>query len=122
MAADGEELFALWHVDAGGDGDFGGVEGEVEASAGGFFEPVAGPPGGHAGFVGRLVGAEADVAVDAHHGFLRWADVLGGEVEHGFVDGGEEGEHGGFEGGLVEGLARLEPFAVVIALEAAEEF
>src|SRR6202030_4400302 len=48
MAADGEELFALGHVDTGGDGELRGAEVEVEATAGGLFEALAGPPGGHA--------------------------------------------------------------------------
>ena len=45
----------------------------------------------------------------------------GREVDQGVVDGCDEGEHGGFELALVDGLARIEPVAVVVALEAAEE-
>ena len=65
--------------------------------------------------------AEAGVAVDAHHGLVRRVDVVGGEVDQGVVDLVDEGEHGSFQLALVDGLARIEPGAVVVALEAAEE-
>ena len=122
VAADGEELVALGHVDAGGDGDLGGADVAVEASAGGLFEAGAGPPGGGVGLVGALVFGEADVAVDAHEALVRGADVGGGEKEHRLVDLGEDGEHGGFELLLVDVPAGFEPGAVVVAFEAAEEF
>lgn len=121
VAADGEELLALGHVDAGGDDDFVGADVEVEASAGGLFEAGAGPPCSLVRFVRAFVGAEARVAVDAEECLLRRAYVFGGEGEHGLVDLGDEREHGSFDLALVGGLAIVEPGAVVVALEAAEE-
>jgi hypothetical protein len=120
-AAEGEQLFALGHVDAGGDHDFLRADLEVEASAGGLLHAAARPPGGEVGFVGQLIFAEADVAIDAHGDFVGRTDVVGGEVDHAGVDFVDEGEHGGFDGALVEGAAGLEPVAVVVAGEAAEE-
>jgi len=96
--ANGHELFAFGHVDAGSDDEFGSGEVEIEAAAGGFFEAVAGPPGGYASFVGGLVVGEAGVAIDAHHALLRGADVAGGEIGHGVGDGFDDLEHGSFEG------------------------
>ena len=121
VAAEGEELLARGHVDAGGDGDIFGADVEVEAGAGGFRGP-RGPPGGDVGLVRALVGGETRVAVDAHHGLVRRADVVGREVFEGVVDLFDEGEHGSFELALVDGLARIEPEAVVMAGERAEEF
>jgi hypothetical protein len=121
VAADGEELLALGHVDARGDGEGFAVDLEVVAAAGGLLEALAGPPGGDVVLVGALVVREADVAVDAHGDLLRRADVVRGEVEEVLIDLGDEGEHGGFELALVEGLALVEPGAVVVALEGAEE-
>lgn len=122
MTAEGEELFALGHVGAGGDDELGAGEVEVEACAGGFLEAIAGPPGGDVVLVGALVGAEAGVAVDAHHDLGGRADVLGGEVEHGVVEACDEGEHGFFEVAFEVGFALVEPVAVVVAFEGAEEF
>ena len=121
VAADGEELLALGHVDACGDGDGGGADVEVEATARGLFESGAGPPGGGVDLVGALVRGEADVAVDAHQDFLGWADVVGREAEHGGVDLGDDGEHGCFELVLEDVTAGFEPGAVVVALEPREE-
>ncbi len=121
VAADGEELVSLRHVDPGGDGDLGGVDVEVEAAAGGFFEAGAGPPGGGVRLVRALVAGEADITVDAHERLLRGADVLGGEGEHGFVDLGDDGEHGLLELALEDVAAGFEPEAVVVAFEAAKE-
>ena len=45
----------------------------------------------------------------------------GAKSSEGVVDLFDEGEHGGFELALVDGLARVEPGAVVVAGEAAEE-
>lgn len=121
VTAKGEELFALGHVDAGGDDELGAGEVEVEARAGGFGEAFTRPPGGDVVFVGALVRAEAGVAVDAHHDLGGWADVLGGEAEHGVVEAGDEGEHGLFAVVLEEGLALIKPVAVVVAFEGAEK-
>lgn len=121
VAADGEELVSLGHVDPGGDGDLGGVDVEVEAAAGGFFEAGASPPGGGVRLVRALVAGEADITVDAHERFLRGADVLGGEGEYGFVDLGDDGEHGLLELALEDVAAGFEPEAVVVAFEAAKE-
>jgi len=44
-AADGEELFALRHVDADGYEDFFGMDVDVEAAAGGLLHTAARPPG-----------------------------------------------------------------------------
>ena len=85
MAAEGEELVAVGHEDAGGEDDLGGVELEVEAGAGGLGHAGVRPPGGDVGLVGALVGGEADVAVDAEHGLLRGADVVGGDVERAWL-------------------------------------
>ncbi len=121
VPAYGEELIALGHVDAGGDGDFGRVNVEVEAGPGGFLETISGPPGSGVSFVGALVFGEADVAVDAHHDLLRWPDVFGGEGEHGLANLADDGEHGGFELAFIGGATLLEPGAVIVALEPAKE-
>ena len=47
--------------------------------------------------------------------------MIGGKGGEGVVDLLDEGEHGGFELALVDGLAGVEPEAVVVAGEAAEE-
>ncbi len=121
VTADGEELISLGHIASGGDGDLDGVEVEVEAAAGGFFEARAGPPGGGVNFVWAFVFREADIAVDAHHRFLRGAEVVGSKGEHGLVDFADDGEHGGFQLALVDLAALFEPGAVVVAFEAAKE-
>lgn len=121
VSADGEKLFALGHVDAGGDDDLVGPDVEVEAPAGGLLEPGAGPPCPLMRLVGALVGGEADVAVDAEGGLLRGLHIVGGEAQHGLVDGGDNGEGGGLDLLLVDGLSRVEPVAVVVALESAKE-
>ena len=72
-------------------------------------------------FVGTLVVGEACVAVDAHHGFVRSADVFGREGFHAGVDLFDEREHGLFQFALVDVFARSEPFTVVVLCEAAEE-
>jgi len=120
--ANGKELFALGHIHAGGDDEFGRGEVEEEAAPGGFFKAVAGPPGGDLVFVGGLVVREAGVAVDPHHALRRGADVIGGEGGHGVGDGLDDHEHGSFKGGLEERLARVEPVAAVVALQGAKEF
>ena len=122
VTAEGEKLFAIGHVNAGGDNEFRTGEVEVEAGTRGFGEAFAGPPRGDVVFVGALVCAEAGVAVDAHHDLVGWADVLGGEAEHGFIEAGDEGEHWVLEVALEEGLALVEPVAVVVAFEGAEKF
>ena len=122
VAAESEELFALGHVNAGGDDELGAGEVQVEASAGGLLETFASPPSGDVVLVRSLVRAEAGVAVDAHHDLGGRADVLGGEGEHLFVEAGDEGEHGCFEVALKEGFALVEPVAIVIAFEGSEEF
>ena len=126
VAADGEKLLGRRHVHAGGDDDLFGAEVEVEAGAGGFFQAGANPPGGDVGFVGAGLGSAGDVetgvAVDAHHGFVRRADVVGREVGEGVIDLFDQGEHGDFQLALVGGFARSKPGAVVVAGEGAEEF
>lgn len=126
IAAHGEQLFGRGHVHAGCDDDFLGADVEVEAGAGGFLQSAADPPGGDVVLVGLLWRAaglvEAGVAIDAEHGFVGRSDVLWREVCEGVVDVLDEGEHGGFEFALEDGLAWIEPCAVVVAGEAAEEF
>ena len=118
----GLELLAGGHKEAGGKDPLGRGEVEVEAGAAGARGGWETPPGGHARVVGALVVAEAGVAVDAEHGAVRGgADVVRGEGLHGRADGRDEGQHGGFEFVLVGGAAWLEPLAVVVAGEAAEE-
>lgn len=121
VAANGEQLFALGHVDAGSDGDLFAGEVEVEAAAGGLFQSSPCPPDALMDLIGALVGAEANVAIDAHHGFLRRLDVFGSEAEHGFVDRSDESDGRGFELALVDGLAIVEPVTGVVALEAAKK-
>ena len=121
-AAEGEQLFAFGHVDAGGDHDLLRADLKVEAGARGFFHAAAGPPGREVGFVRELVFAEADVAIDAHGDLVGRADVLGREGFEGEVDLVDESEHGGFERVLEGVAARFKPVAVVVSGEAAEEF
>ena len=71
--------------------------------------------------VGRLVGGEADVAIDAEHDSVGGADVTGCVVGHAGGDRLDEGEHGGFDFALEDGAAGLKPLAAVVAAEAAEE-
>jgi hypothetical protein len=75
-------------------------------------------------FVGTLVGREASVAVDAEKGSANAARI-GDEVRRDFVQRrGEVGDEAdrGFAGvGFVFVLVRLEPFALVVALETSEE-
>ncbi len=47
--------------------------------------------------------------------------MAGSEVEHGVGDLADDGEHGLLQFGLELRFARLEPFAVVVAGEAAQE-
>ena len=119
--ADGGELVFFRHVRAGGDDELLGRDMEVVAGAGGFAQPLVRPPGGDVAFVGALVVAEAGVAVDAEHALFRGAHVVGSEVEHGLGDFADDGEHRLFELGFVDGLARSEPGAVVVAGEVAQE-
>jgi hypothetical protein len=121
VAAEGEELVAVGHEDAGGEDDLGGVELEVEAGAGGLGHAGVRPPGGDVGLVRALVGGEANVAVDAEHGLVRGTDMGGGDVEEVVVEAVDEGEQRGLERALVDGLAGVEPVAGVVLLEAAEE-
>jgi len=120
-AADGEELIFFWHVGAGGDCDLLGVELEVEAGAGGFFKALASPPGGYVGLVRQLVGAESDVAVDAHGALGGLAEVVGGEGLEALVDGGDDFQERGLERGFVGRLVGVEPVAVVVTGQRAEE-
>ena len=120
-AAEGEELLALRHVDASGKHDLLRADLQIEAAAGGLLHAAPRPPGGEVGFVGELVFAEADVTIDAHGDLVRWADVFGCEVFEGGVDLVDESEHGCLERALVDFAAGFEPFAVVVAGEAAEE-
>jgi len=122
VAADSEELVAFGHVDTGGDGNLRRVDVKVEAASRGFFEAGAGPPGGGMCFVGAFVLGEADVAVDAHQGLLRRANVGRSEAEHGLVDLGDDGEHRLFDLPLEDVAACFKPDTVVVTLEAAEEF
>ena len=73
------------------------------------------------GLVGGLVGGEADVAVDAEGSLLRRANVFGGELEEGVVDLGDELLHGSLEDLLIGLLAGVEPVAVVVFGQVAEE-
>jgi len=121
VAADSQELVTFGHVAASGDGDLGGVDVEVEAGSGGFFEAGARPPGSGVDFVGALVLGEADIAVDAHQGLLRGPDVLGSEGEQGLVDLSKDGEHGRLQFPFKDVAPSFKPGAVVVALEAAEK-
>ncbi len=71
--------------------------------------------------VGLLVFAESYVSIDAHHDLVCGAHVLGCEGLHRSGDLVDQREHGGFQLGLVDVLALVEPLAVVVAREAAEE-
>lgn len=121
VAADGEELVFGGHVDAGGEDHLSTAEVKVVACAGGFFHVGAAPPGGDVLLVGRLVGGEAGIAIDAEHDAVGGTDVIRGVVHHAGVDGLDEGEHGGFDFAVVDGAAGLEPLAAIVAAEAAEE-
>ncbi len=74
------------------------------------------------GLVGTLVSGKARVAIDAEEALGRGADVVRREVGQRGVDLLDEREHGGLELTLVDGLARLEPVAVVVAREPAQKF
>ena len=52
---------------------------------------------------------------------MRQTDVLGCEVLHGVVDLVDQGEHGQLQLALVDLAARLEPGAVVVPGQAAQE-
>ena len=47
---------------------------------------------------------------------------MGGKLQHGVGDFANDGEHGLFELGFVDGFALVEPIAVVMFLQPAEEF
>lgn len=120
-AAQREELIALGHVDAGGEETLFGADVEIKAAAGSLLHAAARPPGGEMRFVGALVGRKPDIAVDAHHGFVRGAHVIGRVLHHRLRNLVDKSEHGGFELALVDWFARIEPVAVVVAREAAKE-
>jgi hypothetical protein len=119
--ADRGELFLLRHVGAGGDDDFFRADVEVVARARGLVEAGVRPPCGDVRFVGALVIAEARVAIDAEKALLGGAHVVGREVRHRVSDFANDGEHGLFQFGLEDGLARIEPVAVVVPGEVAQE-
>ena len=89
MSAEGEELFALRHVDSCSDHEFGAGEVEVEACARGLVQAFASPPCSNVVLVRAFIGAEPGVSVDAHHDLGRRSDVLGGEVKHLLVEAGD---------------------------------
>ena len=74
------------------------------------------------GLVGALVGRKARVAIDAEETLRRGADVVRREGGEGGIHLLDEREHGGLELALVDGPARLEPCAVVVAGEPAQKF
>ena len=121
VGANGEELIALGHVDAGSDDDFFGGDVEVEAAARSFFKSVAGPPGGHVAFVGALVRGEAGIAVDAHHALLRGAHVRGREIGHGGGDLLDNFEHGLLEFAFEDWLTGFEPLAAIVVGQTAKK-
>ncbi len=67
--------------------------------------------------VGALVFGEADVAVDAHHGFLWRADVCGGEAAMASLISSMRRAWGLGSRGSKIVPAGFEPDAVVVALE-----
>jgi len=69
--------------------------------------------------VGRLVGAETRVAINSVYGFLRIGDVIRSEIQQLGIDRFHQLDHGSFQLGLEDLLARLKPFAAVVALQAA---
>ena len=121
VAAKGKQLFALGHVGPSGDDELCPGEVEIKAGPGDFGKAFSSPPCGDVVLVGPLVGAEAGVAVDAHHDLGGRTNVLRGEAEHGLVQAGDEGEHGLFAVTLEDGLALVEPVAVVVPFKGAEE-
>ena len=98
---------------------------KVEIEAGGVdVFPAMREPHGDVSFIGPLVGGKASVAVDAEQGSAGGAGI-GDQVWTDFVEwAGEFGDEldGGLVGaGFVFVFVRLEPVAIVIALEAGEE-
>ena len=92
---------------------------KIESRGGLFSQIVMRKNRGKVGLVGRFVGTEAGVAVDAIHGFLRIGDVIRGEIEQFGIDGFHQVDHGSLQLGFEDFLARLEPLAAVISLQGA---
>lgn len=122
VTADGEELFAFRHVNAGGNDELLGSHMKVEAAPGGLFESAARPPRPLVAFVGPFVRREANIAIDAHRDLLRRLNVVRCKAKHGFVDSVDKGMRRSLHLALVDRFSGVEPFTVVIALEAAHEF
>ena len=74
------------------------------------------------GLIGRFIGAEARVAIDPVHRFLRIRNVVGSEFRELRVDRLHHAEHRRSHDSVEQFFARLEPFAAVVARQVAQKF
>src|SRR5690242_6945297 len=118
--ANGEQEFGLGHVHSTANGNGLVRNGEVVAALV-VRRAAAAKGGGDLLLVGLFVLAEANVAIDAEDGLAGIGFVFGGEIVEGEVQGVNELAHRLFDFFLEEWLARQEPFAMVVAREAAKE-
>lgn len=73
-------------VDSAGDGDFFGGDGEIESRRAEFAAVAARKKRADMRLVGRFIGAETDVAIDAEDGFFRLGEIFGREFREIGVD------------------------------------
>src|SRR5262249_49333365 len=118
---DGSQLVRSRHINAAGNLHAVGRDVEIQAGAAMLFEAARLENGRDMGLVRALVGAEADIAIDAVDGAPRLPRDLGRnrfqlapKREHQF-------HHGRFDLVLVNVLVLQKPLTVVVALQAAQE-
>ncbi len=121
VGADGQQLFPLRHVHACGDDEFFAGQVEVKAAAGFLLQSLPGKPCRYVFFVWSLVRRKTGVAVDAEHAFVGGSNVLGCEVHQFPIYFFNQREHGRFQFPLVNRFACVEPLALVIPRETAQE-
>src|SRR5579859_680365 len=73
------------------------------------------------GFVRRLVGAKASVAVDAKDRVLRFGGMVGRELYQFYIDSTHQLQHRRFHMLVEQVFARLKPLAPIVPLQGAEE-
>ena len=119
--ADGAEHVRFGHIEGGRDEAAGGREMEIQHPGAVLAAALPIPDGADIGFVGRLVLAEAHVAMDAKAGALGRAferQVAGAKFGG---DGVDQGGGGRFDCGFVGGPVGFEPGLVVVGGEVGEE-
>src|SRR5579884_3282306 len=116
-----EQFIALRHIHTGKNQKFFRSEVKIETRPGGFAKRLQIERRGDVGLVRTLVLRKTCIAINAEDRFLNRRDVSRSKLRQRRIDGVDQRFQRSADVLFVDVLAWLEPFALVIALETAEE-